>query len=144
MNYIDVEQMRKVLLDHLESQVLRIDGRTAMPFVADTMSDVRNWNWSMVAMGFVGKDIECADQLLREGDRNKTARGQKMRETGLDMISTIISAARCSAERHGLRSGIRDTVGPHLDLSLAAQCHRGHDGAYARISSRACGGAPSS
>ena len=90
VNYINVEQMRRVLLDHLESQVLTIDGRTAMPFVADTMSDVRNWNWSMVAMGFVGKDIECADMLLREGDRDKSERGQKMRQTGLDMISTII------------------------------------------------------
>jgi len=90
VNYINVEQMRRVLLDHLESQVLTIDGRTAMPFVVDTMNDVRNWNWSMVAMGFVGKDIECADMLLREGDRDKTPRGQKMRQTGLDMIATII------------------------------------------------------
>jgi hypothetical protein len=90
VNYIDVEQMRRVLLDHLESQVLTIDGRTAMPFVVDTMNDVRNWNWSMVAMGFVGKDIECADMLLREGDRDKSARGRQMRQTGLDMIATII------------------------------------------------------
>ena len=94
VNYIDVEQMRRVLLDHLESQVLTIDGRAAMPFVADTMTDTHNWNWSMVAMGFVGKDIECADMLLREGDRDKTARGQKMRQTGLDMIATIISVLR--------------------------------------------------
>ena len=91
VNYINVEQMRRVLLDHLESQVLTIDGRTAMPFVVDTMNDVRNWNWSMVAMGFVGKNIECADMLLREGDRDKTARGQKMRQTGLDMITTIVT-----------------------------------------------------
>ena len=90
VNYIDVEQMRRVLLDHLESQVLTIDGRTAMPFVVDTMTNDRNWNWSMVAMGFVGKDIECADMLLREGDRDKSARGQQMRQSGLDMISTII------------------------------------------------------
>lgn len=88
--YIDVGQMRRVLLDHLESQVLTIDGRTAMPFVADTITDVRGWNWSMVAMGFVGKDIECANQLLLEGDRDPSPRGQKMRDTGLAMISTII------------------------------------------------------
>ncbi len=46
----------------------------------------------MVAMGFVGKNIECADQLLREGDRDKTERGQKMRQTGLAIISSLISA----------------------------------------------------
>ena len=53
VNYIDVDQMRRVLLAHLESQVLTIDGRTAMPFVVYTMTNVPNWNWSMVAMGFV-------------------------------------------------------------------------------------------
>ena len=46
----------------------------------------------MVAMGFVGKNIECADQLLREGDRDKTERGQKMRQTGLAIISSLIQA----------------------------------------------------
>ena len=90
VNYIDVEGMRRVLMDHLQSQVLTIDGRTAMPFVVDTMNDVRNWNWSMVAMGFVGKNIECADMLLREGDRDHSPRGQKMRETALAMIATNI------------------------------------------------------
>ncbi|HVG27286.1 MAG TPA: hypothetical protein VM865_06750, partial [Acidobacteriaceae bacterium] len=90
VNYIDVESMRRVLIDHLQAQVLTMDGRTAMPFVIDTMTDTPNWNRTMVAMGFVGKDIECADQLLREGDRDHTARGQKMRDTGLAMISTII------------------------------------------------------
>jgi hypothetical protein len=90
--YIDVEQMRRVLTDHLVAQAATIDGRTAMPFVLNTMSDEKQWNWTMVAMGFVGKDIECADQLLREGDRDATARGQKMRQTGLAIISSLIQA----------------------------------------------------
>ncbi len=90
--YIDVDQMRRVLLDHLEAQAATIDGRTAMPFVINTMSDQKQWNYTMVAMGFVGKDIECADQLLREGDRDKTERGQKMRQTGLAIISSLIQA----------------------------------------------------
>ena len=90
--YIDVEQMRRVLLDHLEAQARTVDGRTAIPFVLNTMSDELQWNWSMVAMGFVGKNIECADELLREGDRDTTARGQKMRQTGLAIISSLIQA----------------------------------------------------
>jgi hypothetical protein len=92
INYIDVEQMRRVLVDHLQSQVATIDGRIAMPFVVNTMSDEKQWNYTMVAMGFVGKNIECADQLLREGDRDTTERGQKMRATGLGMISSLIQA----------------------------------------------------
>jgi hypothetical protein len=90
--YIDVEQMRRVLTDHLVAQAATIDGRTAMPFVINTMSDQKQWNYTMVAMGFVGKNIECADQLLREGDRDKTERGQKMRQTGLAIISSLIEA----------------------------------------------------
>ncbi len=65
---IDVEQMRRVLTDHLVAQAATIDGRTAVPFVLSTVTDQLQWNWAMVAMGFVGKNIECADQLLREGD----------------------------------------------------------------------------
>jgi len=93
VNYIDVEQMRRVLIDHLEAQANTIDGCTAMPFVISTIETNQvQWNYTMVAMGFVGKDIECADQLLREGDRDKTERGQKMRETGLAIISSLIKA----------------------------------------------------
>jgi hypothetical protein len=90
--YIDVEQMRRVLLDNLEANAATIDGRTAIPFVLNTMSDELQWNWTMVAMGFVGKNIECADELLREGDRDKTERGQKMRQTGLAIIASLIQA----------------------------------------------------
>lgn len=84
--------MRRVLTDHLVAQAATIDGRTAIPFVLSTVSDQLQWNWSMVAMGFVGKNIECADELLREGDRDHTARGQKMRQTGLAIISSLIQA----------------------------------------------------
>ena len=89
---IDLEQVRRVLLDHLAAQAATIDGRTAIPFVLSTVSDQRQWNWTMVAMGFVGKTVECADQLLREGDRDPTERGKKMRETGLAIISSLIRA----------------------------------------------------
>ena len=93
VTYIDVEQMRRVLLDHLEAQAITTNGRTAIPFVVSTLpTNQVQWNYTMVAMGFVGKNIECADQLLREGDRDPTARGKKMRETGLATISSLIEA----------------------------------------------------
>ena len=93
VHYTDVEQMRRVLLDQVESQANTTNGRTAMPFAVWTLETNQvQWNYTMVAMGFVGKDLECADQLLREGDRDKTERGQKMRETGLAIISSLINA----------------------------------------------------
>jgi hypothetical protein len=94
ITYIDVENMRRILNDQLAENVATIEDRTAMPFVltaVDTPSH-RQWNWTMVAMGFVGKNIECADQLLREGNRDKTERGQKMRQSGLAIISSLIKA----------------------------------------------------
>jgi hypothetical protein len=92
VTYIDVELVRRVLTDHLAAQAATIDGRTAIPFVLSTVSDERQWNWTMAAMGFVGKNIESADQLLREADRDNTERGQRMRRIGLDVISSMIRA----------------------------------------------------
>ncbi len=92
VNYIDVEQMRRILTDHMLAQAATIDGRTAIPFVLSTVTDKLQWNWTMAAMGFVAKNLECADQLLREGDRDHTERGQKMRQTGLAIISSMIQA----------------------------------------------------
>jgi hypothetical protein len=92
VTYIDVELVRRVLTDHLAAQAATIDGRTAIPFVLSTVSNQLQWNWTMAAMGFVGKNIESADQLLREADRDNTERGQKMRRIGLDVISSMIRA----------------------------------------------------
>jgi hypothetical protein len=90
---IDIEQMRRVLTDHLTAQAATIDGRTAIPFAVATFDTSRpQWNWTMAAMGFVSKNIECADQLLRECDRDSTERGQKMRKIGLNIISSMIRA----------------------------------------------------
>jgi hypothetical protein len=84
--------VRRVLTDHLVGQAASIDGRTAIPFVLSTVTDKLQWNWTMAAMGFVGKNLESADQLLREGDRDATERGRKMRETGLAVIASMIRA----------------------------------------------------
>ncbi len=89
---IDVEQMRRVLTDQLASLANTIDGRTAMPFVVNTITDERQWNYTMVAMGFVGKNLECADQLLRESERDPSERGQHMRKTGLAIIDSMVEA----------------------------------------------------
>jgi hypothetical protein len=48
------------------------------------------WRWPKVNMGFVSKGIEAADDLLREGDHDPSARGQKMRQSGLAIISSFI------------------------------------------------------
>jgi hypothetical protein len=90
---IDVELVRRVLINHMADQAATIDGRTGIPFAVATFdTNELQWNRTMTAMGFVSKNIECADQLLRESDRDKTERGQKMRELGLGIISSMINA----------------------------------------------------
>jgi hypothetical protein len=93
VTHIDVEQMRRILTDHLAAQAATIEGRTAIPFAIATFDTSRpQWNWTMAAMGFVSKNLECADQLLRESDRDSTERGQNMRSIGLAIISSMINA----------------------------------------------------
>ncbi len=90
---VDADQMRRVLTDQLASVAATIDGRTAIPFAVATFdTNHLQWNWTMAAMGFVSKNIECADQLLREGDRESTERGRQMRKIGLAIISSMIRA----------------------------------------------------
>ncbi len=89
---IDVVQMQRVLIDHLAAQAATIDGRTGMPFVKSTLNDKLQWNWTMVAMGFVGKNLECADLLLREAEADPTERGARMREIGFGIIHSLIEA----------------------------------------------------
>lgn len=90
---IDVELVRRVLINHMADQAATIDGRIGIPFAVATFDTNKlQWNWTMIAMGFVSKNIECADQLLRESDRDKTERGQKMRQLGLGIISSMINA----------------------------------------------------
>ena len=90
---INVEQMRSVLTDHLAAQAATIEGRTAIPFAIATFdTSSPQWNWTMAAIGFVSKNFECADQLLRESDRDRSERGRKMRHIGLSIISSMIQA----------------------------------------------------
>ena len=105
---LDVNLVRRVLLDHLEASAMTIDGRTGMPFVLNTMQEMTQWNRTMIAMGFVGKNLECADKLLQEGDRDHTERGRKMRETGLAIIDSNIKALHSiplEATGYDLRTG---------------------------------------
>ena len=109
VRYIDLALMRRVLIDHLEAQAATIDGRTAIPFVLSTVSDgPRQWNWTMAGMGFVAKNLECADELLREADRDPGPRGRKMRKTGLAVIHSMIEALHdvpLKATGYDLRTG---------------------------------------
>jgi hypothetical protein len=46
--------------------------------------------WANIIMGFCGKNVEVADQLLMESDRDPGPRGQRMRKLGLMIIDSLI------------------------------------------------------
>jgi len=48
------------------------------------------WRWPKVVMGFVSKGTEVADQLLIEGDRDASPRGQAMRRSGLAIMDSFV------------------------------------------------------
>lgn len=90
---INIEQMRRILTNQLVSVAATINGRTAIPFAIATFDTSRpQWNWTMTGMGFVSKNISCANQLLLESDRDSTERGEKMRHIGLSIISSMTKA----------------------------------------------------
>jgi hypothetical protein len=87
---VDVEVVRRTLLDHLSDRVLTVDGRTGVPFEFDSVTARPSRLARKIIMGFCGKNIEAADQLLQEADRDSTQRGQKMRKQGLAIIDSLI------------------------------------------------------
>ncbi len=87
---IDVEVARRALLDHLSSLVQTVDDRTGIPFEFNAVDGSPIDLTPKIIMGFCGKNIEGADQLLQEGDRDTTPRGQKMRQQGLAIIDSLV------------------------------------------------------
>jgi Highly conserved protein containing a thioredoxin domain len=130
---IDVEVVRRTLIDHLADRVLVVDDRAGIPFVIDSVSgkpgsfrptvmqfprmpgrpgqdldteDLARWAktigvdmdpkaaelelWTKILMGFCGKNIEAASELLREADRDPSARGERMRKLGTMIIESLI------------------------------------------------------
>jgi hypothetical protein len=96
VNWHDINVVRKSLSDQLSSQVYTIEGRTGLPFIVSSVTGQVFTNktdsafYWRATMGFVGKNIEAADMLLRESERDPGPRGQKMRQQALDVISTFI------------------------------------------------------
>lgn len=137
--HLDLDVVRRTLIDHLEARVISVEGRAGVPFLFDavtgkpgsnrtpifgrpngpigpppypeeqspvqkaelaewarsvgvdldpSMSEL--WRWPKVNMGFVSKGIEAANELLLEADRDSSARGQKLRLSGLAIIGSFI------------------------------------------------------
>ncbi len=137
--HLDIDVVRRAVVDHLDAHVLTVDNRAGVPFLWDAVTGKPGsqrtpmytasgaaipptpypqelgpagnaelaawaktvgidldpsfseiWRWPKILMGFVSKGVEAADELLREGDRDQSPRGQKMRKDGLAIIDSFI------------------------------------------------------
>lgn len=92
VDFRDLALIQKTLIDFLETRVVSIDGRTGIPYLLDARTGeyMSRADARRAAMGFCAKNIEAADQLLQEADKDTSPRGQKMRASAEAIIDTFI------------------------------------------------------
>lgn len=149
---VNVEIMRKTLIDHLADRILIVDDRAGIPFVIDAVSgrpgsyrpSLRSYSfaarpqgpvsketlelaawaksigvdmdpnaaelnlWPKIVMGFCGKHVELGEQLLMEGNRDQSPRGERMKDLGLKVIGSLIKYVPMSPFPSGEAYDIRD------------------------------------
>jgi len=100
VNFYDIEQVRRCLLDTLAGQVETIDGRTGIGFWVD--SDAKpavapeNWDYwqkgmtKAAIMGFCGKNLESAAYLLEDSYRKDNPRGEEYRKLALAIFDSFV------------------------------------------------------
>jgi hypothetical protein len=80
--------------------------------------------WPKITMGFCGKNVEVADQLLQESDRDPSERGQRMRKLGTMILESLVRIDKMSpapaAEGFDIRTGQASAVRGGTGFSLRA------------------------
>lgn len=69
--------------------------------------------WPKIILGFCGKNVEVADQLLIEADRDAGPRGQRLRSLGLKIMESIVRVVPMSppaGEGFDIRTGKASAV----------------------------------
>ncbi|HSW51185.1 MAG TPA: hypothetical protein VLH09_13465, partial [Bryobacteraceae bacterium] len=92
VNYVDIESLRRLMIDFHADRTLTIEGRTGVPYLIDARTGkfMQRMDATRAAMGFCARNIEVADQFLREADRDPGPRGDRLRKLGLAIIDTFI------------------------------------------------------
>jgi hypothetical protein len=166
--HLDLDDVRRTLIDHLADRVLVSDGRAGIPFVTDSVSgrpgsfrpalllaqnsffsqappppdldaivsfakrldiniDPKAAEldlWPKITMGFCGKNIEAAGQMLVEADRNQGPREQRLRKLGLMIIDSFIrldpASPNLAGEGFDIRTGQASAVRGQPSFALRA------------------------
>lgn len=90
LRYHDIETVRRSLIDMLgERSVKTANGRTGIPMFVDAVTQEVPDRHQDAVMGFVGKNIEAAEFLLKDADRDTRPEGKRHRETAIAIINSF-------------------------------------------------------
>jgi len=128
VTYIDVELVRRVLIDHLAAQAATIGGRTAIPLSSPpcqrtSFSGIGPWwRWASWERTSSARTSFCAKVIATRGTRPKNAAD---RPGHYFVVDPALPTVPCREQATTLPP---DSRGPYLVCPVAAECH----GRYAR------------
>jgi hypothetical protein len=85
----DIDAVRRNIVDMLSSQVETVGGRTGIPNAVFWEGEKITRRDRKAVMGFTGKNIEAANYMLMEADRDSTDRGRRLRQQALAIIDSF-------------------------------------------------------
>jgi hypothetical protein len=86
----DIDAVRRHIVDMLAGQVETIDGRTGIPNAIFWEGEKITKRDRKAVLGFTGKNLESANFMLMESDRDPTARGARLRKLALAIIDSFL------------------------------------------------------
>jgi hypothetical protein len=86
----DINAVRRHIVDMLASQVETVAGRTGIPNAVFWEGEKITRRDRKAVMGFTGKNLEAANFMLMESDRDPGERGKKLRQQALAIIHSFL------------------------------------------------------
>ena len=86
----DIDAVRRHIVDMLASQVETVNGRTGIPNAVFWDGEKITKRDRNAVMGFTGKNLESANFMLMESDRDTTERGKRLRPLALAIIDSFL------------------------------------------------------
>ncbi len=92
VNYVDIDALRRLMIDFHADRTLTIEGRTGVPYLIDARTGkfMQRMDATRAAMGFCARNIEVAEQFLMEADREPGSRSDRFRKLGYGIIDSFI------------------------------------------------------
>lgn len=91
VKYNPIKQVQRSLIDMLGDRiVVAPDGRSGIPMFVNAVSKEVPERHREAVMGFVGKNLEAAEFLLKDAENDKSANGEKHRQQAIAIINSFV------------------------------------------------------